>query len=127
MGECWTKFTSPGTSAITTCQITTTAADLYMSASHTDGSSVSLMEAMACGLPCAVSSIAGNQEWVQTGEQGWVFPDGDAEKLAEIMLAASRLTGGTGGDESPMPGIKLNKMPIGNKTNSVCWSGTGLR
>jgi L-malate glycosyltransferase len=66
------------------------AADLYISASHTDGSSVSLMEAMACGLPCAVSSIAGNQEWVQTGEQGWVFPDGDAEKLAEIMLAASR-------------------------------------
>lgn len=34
------------------------AADLYISASHTDGSSVSLMEALACGLPAAVSNIA---------------------------------------------------------------------
>ncbi|MFO7584329.1 MAG: glycosyltransferase, partial [Anaerolineales bacterium] len=32
-------------------------ADLYISASHVDGSSVSLMEALACGLPCLVSDI----------------------------------------------------------------------
>ncbi len=66
------------------------AADLYISASHTDGSSVSLMEAMACGLPAAVSDIAGNLEWITTGKEGWVFPDGNAEKLAEIMVNASQ-------------------------------------
>lgn len=66
------------------------AADLYISASHTDGSSVSLMEALACGLPAAVSDIPGNLEWVVPGEQGWIFPDGSAEKLAEIMLKASQ-------------------------------------
>lgn len=66
------------------------AADLYMSASHTDGSSVSLMEALACGLPAAVSDIAGNLEWVSPGANGWIFPDGDSDKLAEIMMTASQ-------------------------------------
>ena len=33
------------------------AADLYVSASHSDGSSVSLMEALACGQPALLSDI----------------------------------------------------------------------
>jgi L-malate glycosyltransferase len=66
------------------------AADLYLSASHTDGSSVSLMEALACGLPAAVSNIAGNLEWVNPGSNGWIFADGDFDRLAEIMLTASQ-------------------------------------
>jgi glycosyltransferase involved in cell wall biosynthesis len=57
-------------------------ADLYISPSHVDGSSVSLMEAMACGLPCLVSDIPANKEWVQDGENGWLFPDGDEQALA---------------------------------------------
>jgi glycosyltransferase involved in cell wall biosynthesis len=63
-------------------------ADLYISASHVDGSSVSLMEALACGLPCAVSDIPANREWVTDGVNGWTFPDGDANALAKIILAA---------------------------------------
>jgi glycosyltransferase involved in cell wall biosynthesis len=63
-------------------------ADLYISASHVDGSSVSLMEALACGLPCAVSNIPANCEWVTDGVNGWTFPDGDADALAKIILAA---------------------------------------
>ena len=39
-------------------------ADLYVSASHSDGSSISLLEAMACGRPVLVSDIPGNREWV---------------------------------------------------------------
>ncbi len=58
-------------------------ADLYISASHVDGSSVSLMEALACGLPCAVSDIPANREWVTDGVNGWIFPDGDVDVLAE--------------------------------------------
>ncbi|TLN21232.1 glycosyltransferase family 4 protein, partial [bacterium] len=65
-------------------------ADLYVSASHSDGSSVSLMEALACGLPVLVSDIAGNREWIGPGESaGWLFPDGDAEALATGMLRAA--------------------------------------
>lgn len=63
-------------------------ADLYISPSHVDGSSVSLMEALACGLPCLVSDIPANKEWVIENENGWLFRDGDAEHLAEKILAA---------------------------------------
>jgi glycosyltransferase involved in cell wall biosynthesis len=63
-------------------------ADLYVSASHSDGSSISLLEAMACGCPVLVSDIPGNREWVRQGENGWLFPDGDAQALERAMLQA---------------------------------------
>lgn len=62
-------------------------ADLYISPSHVDGSSVSLMEALACGIPCLVSDIPANKEWVVEDGNGWLFPDGDAEALAAKILA----------------------------------------
>ena len=65
-------------------------ADLYISSSHVDGSSVSLMEAMASGLPCLVSDIPANKEWVFEGENGWLFPDGDVTALAEKFMMAMR-------------------------------------
>ncbi len=43
------------------------AADIFVSASHVDGSSVSLLEAMACGKAVAVSDIPANLEWVKDG------------------------------------------------------------
>lgn len=66
--------------------------DLFVSPSHVDGSSVSLMEALACGLPVLVSDIPANKEWVQENSNGWLFPDGDAEALAQKILdvAANR-------------------------------------
>jgi glycosyltransferase involved in cell wall biosynthesis len=71
------------------------AADLYVSASHSDGSSVSLMEALACGLPVLISDIPGNREWIGPQEgAGWLFPDGDSSALGAGMLrAASDETG----------------------------------
>ncbi|MCB0100760.1 MAG: glycosyltransferase family 4 protein [Anaerolineales bacterium] len=63
-------------------------ADLYISPSHVDGSSVSLMEALACGMPCLVSDIPANKEWVFENENGWLFRDGDVDHLAEKILAA---------------------------------------
>ncbi|HZW04351.1 MAG TPA: glycosyltransferase, partial [Anaerolineaceae bacterium] len=64
------------------------AADLYVSASHSDGSSVSLMEALACGRPVLLSDIPTNLEWVTPGVEGWVFADGDAPALAGCLLQA---------------------------------------
>ncbi len=63
-------------------------ADIYISPSHVDGSSVSLMEAMGCGLPCLVSDIPSNKEWVLEEMNGWLFHDGDANMLAEKTLHA---------------------------------------
>ncbi len=62
-------------------------ADLYISPSHVDGSSVSLMEALACGLPALVSDIPANKEWVSDGLNGWLFPDGDVQSLTDRILA----------------------------------------
>jgi glycosyltransferase involved in cell wall biosynthesis len=59
------------------------AADLYVSASFSDGSSVSLLEAMACGTPALVSDIPANREGVERGKSGWWFRCGDALSLAE--------------------------------------------
>jgi glycosyltransferase involved in cell wall biosynthesis len=65
------------------------AADLYVSASRSDGSSVSLMEALASGLPALVTDIPGNREWVNRGENGWLFPSGEHEDLADAALFAA--------------------------------------
>lgn len=66
------------------------AADLYISASYSDGSSVSLMEALASGLPALVSDIPGNREWIEGSGAGWLFPDGDTGALAQGILDAYR-------------------------------------
>lgn len=63
-------------------------ADLYLSASHVDGSSISLLEALACGLPALVSDIPGNREWITPEENGWLFADGDIDSLAKAILHA---------------------------------------
>ena len=62
------------------------AADLYISASHSDGSSISLLEAMACGCPVLVSDIPGNREWVDPGVQGWLFRDRDHDDLERMLV-----------------------------------------
>ncbi|NLW72344.1 MAG: glycosyltransferase family 4 protein [Chloroflexi bacterium] len=64
------------------------AADVYVSPSHVDGSSVSLMEALACGLPALVSDIPANKEWVWQDVNGWIYPDGNIKALAQRMLDA---------------------------------------
>ena len=63
------------------------AADIYLSASHVDGSSVSLLEAMATGLPVVVSDIPGNREWVEPGRSGEFFEVGDPNSLTTAVMA----------------------------------------
>ena len=65
------------------------AADLYISTSHSDGTSISLLEALASGTPVLISDIPGNQEWISgPGEVGWLFKDGDVESLTNGILHA---------------------------------------
>lgn len=66
------------------------AADIYVSPSHVDGSSVSLMEALASALPALVTDIPANLEWVQPGKNGWVYEDGNLEALTKTLVIASR-------------------------------------
>jgi L-malate glycosyltransferase len=57
-------------------------ADIYVSSALSDGTSISLLEAMACGLPVVVTNSFGNKEWVKPGENGWLVSPGDPEALA---------------------------------------------
>jgi glycosyltransferase involved in cell wall biosynthesis len=65
---------------------------VYVSASHCDGSSVSLLEAMACGLPAFVSDIPGNREWVEDGVAGRWFDPNDVAALETLMREAPERT-----------------------------------
>ena len=55
---------------------------VYVSSSTIDGSSITLMQAMATGLTPVVSDVGGNCEWIQHGKTGLLFAPGDAKGLA---------------------------------------------
>lgn len=63
---------------------------VYVSASETDGSSVTLLQAMACGTPVLVSDIPGNREWIQEGITGHLFPVGDIGALGAALALSLR-------------------------------------
>jgi len=65
------------------------AADLYLSCTYSDGTSISLLEAMATGLPVVVTDGPANWEWVLPGVNGWLAPVGDCEAFAQALLQAS--------------------------------------
>lgn len=63
-------------------------AELYLSASHSDSTSLSLLEAMSAGAVPVVSDIEGNREWVADGEGARLFARGDAGALERALDAA---------------------------------------
>jgi glycosyltransferase involved in cell wall biosynthesis len=60
-------------------------ADAYVSSALSDGTSVSLLEAMASGLPVVVTNSYGNLEWVTPDLNGALAEGGDADSLASAM------------------------------------------
>jgi glycosyltransferase involved in cell wall biosynthesis len=71
-----------------------TRAEVYLSASRSDSTSQSLLEAMAAGALPVVSDIEGNREWVDDAQAlpnrgaARLFPPGDAVALASALEAA---------------------------------------
>lgn len=64
------------------------AADVYVSSSFCDGSSISLLEAMANGKPVIAHHEFGNLDWVLPDENGWLVDCRDPAKFAEAILVA---------------------------------------
>lgn len=60
--------------------------DIFVLPSRSEAMSNALMEAMACGCAAVASSAGGNPELVRDGESGLLFPPGDAEALAGLLL-----------------------------------------
>ncbi len=61
------------------------AADIYLATPPSDGTSISLLEAMLYRLPVVVTDNPGNREWVTNGINGYLVPANDAPTLADAL------------------------------------------
>lgn len=64
------------------------ASHLYVSAVPSDGTSSSLLEAMASGVPTIVAANESNAHWIRDGETGRMVPAFDAESFAGAIVDA---------------------------------------
>ena len=64
--------------------------DVYVSTSLSDGTSVSLLEAMASGAFPVVTDIAANKEWIADGINGFLVPIEDETSLAHKIVQSLR-------------------------------------
>jgi len=63
----------------------------FVSASRSDGTSISLLEALAAGKICVVSDFPSNLEWVSNGVNGFLFKNGDPSSLASVLDGISQM------------------------------------
>jgi glycosyltransferase involved in cell wall biosynthesis len=66
------------------------AADIFLTTSVSDGTPVSLLEAMASGLPCIATSVGGIPEWITDAENGILIPPRSPEAVADAILHLSK-------------------------------------
>lgn len=60
-------------------------ADVFVFPSYREGLSVSLMEAMSCGLPCVVSKIRGNVDLIDDGKGGYQCDPASVDAFAKAI------------------------------------------
>jgi glycosyltransferase involved in cell wall biosynthesis len=64
--------------------------DIYVSTSPYDGTSVSLLEALASGAFPVITDIPANREWVTDGDNGFLVPEENESLLAKKIIEAIR-------------------------------------
>jgi L-malate glycosyltransferase len=69
---------------------TLAALDLFVLPSLEEGCSLTLMEAMACGLAVVASNVGGNPELVKDEQNGLLFETGSADGLAAALSRLAR-------------------------------------
>ncbi len=62
-----------------------------ISAARSDGSSISMLQTMACGRIPIVTDIPSNVEWIQDGINGFIFEVGSSVSLADTLTRISLL------------------------------------
>ena len=62
---------------------------IYVSSSDYEGISNSMLEALAIGIPavCTDCPVGGARMYIRDGENGYLIPVGDADVMADRMLA----------------------------------------
>ena len=66
------------------------AADCAVSASRSEGLPFNVMEAMYCALPIVVSDVKGHVDLISHGQNGLLYPYGDANACAQQLLRLAR-------------------------------------
>jgi glycosyltransferase involved in cell wall biosynthesis len=61
-------------------------AKIWVSIPESDATSISLLEAMACGCIPVVSDLPANREWIQSGRNGIVVENLESDFLSEALL-----------------------------------------
>jgi len=69
------------------------AADIFVLGSHQEGSGYSLIEALACGLPPAVTDIPSFRSLTHAGSVGELWPCGDSRALCRALLSIAHRSG----------------------------------
>ncbi|MDW7777159.1 MAG: glycosyltransferase family 4 protein [Methanosarcinales archaeon] len=64
--------------------------DIYVSTAISDGTPVSVLEAMACGKACIVTDVGGVSEWIEDDVCGSLIPPQKPQILAENILELVR-------------------------------------
>jgi len=60
-------------------------ADIFITTSVSDGTPVSVLEAMASGLACIATAVGGIPEWVENEKTGLLIPPGSPGAVAEAL------------------------------------------
>ncbi len=61
-------------------------ADIFVLSSLSEGTSLALLEAMACGLPLIATAVGGNPEIIADGKSGLLVPNQNLPALAAALL-----------------------------------------
>lgn len=61
-------------------------ADIFVSAAISDGTPVSMLEAMASGIACIMTDVGGVPEWIRDGFNGLLFPSKKPDILAKKVI-----------------------------------------
>ncbi len=74
--------------------------DVFCLSSDQEGTSITLLEAGAAGLPAVVTDVGGNAEIVEDGVTGFVVPFGDEQAMCDAFM---KFAGGNVGANSRSP------------------------
>lgn len=88
------------------------ASDLYLSCSRSDGTSISLLEAMAAGIPSVVTDLPSNREWIEEGKNGFLGKLGSCDSFAESISKGISLRQNSGDNVT-----KYNKQAIKSRAD----------
>jgi glycosyltransferase involved in cell wall biosynthesis len=67
-------------------------ADAVVVTTRTDGTSVTVMDAMHHGVPVVTSLTNGSAEWILDGVTGWTFPVGNADALRVALESVASMS-----------------------------------